>query len=265
METHLRRPRILIPIPTSTDAEYNDRCWPQYAAAVENAGGDPVALPLATSPQQIAELATSCEGILLPGSPADVNPHKYGEEPLPACSTPDLRRENVDELLLQDAHNLYKPILGICFGLQSLNVWRGGTLLQDLSRDHVDHAAGPSVPVAHAARIARDSLLGGLVSSGEARVLEDGSLNLPLNSSHHQAVGLPGDNLRVTATSREDGVIEALEGGLSSEASEQHFVLGVQWHPERSIGQSETSRAIFQRFVHEASVWSPRVIRVSVG
>ena len=265
MNTHPRRPRILIPIPTSNDSDYNDRCWPQYAAAVESAGGNPVSLPLTSSPQQIAELATSCEGVLLPGSPADVNPHKYGEEPLPACSAPDAHRENVDELLLQDAHNLYKPILGICFGLQSLNVWRGGTLLQDLSRDRVDHAAGSKIPIAHQARIARNSLLAGLVSNQEATILDDGSLNLPLNSSHHQAVGLPGDNLRVTATSFDDGVIEAVEGGLGSDASEQHFVLGVQWHPERSVKESETSRAIFRRFVHEAAVWSPRAIRVSVG
>lgn len=265
MEPQQRRPRILIPIPTSTDAEYNDRCWPQYAAAVENAGGDPVALPLTSSPQEIAQLATSCEGVLLPGSPADINPHKYGEEPVPACAAPDVHRENVDELLLQDAHNLYKPILGICFGLQSLNVWRGGTLLQDLSRDRIDHAAGPGVPVAHAARIAKGSMLAVLVSPDEVKISDNGCLDLPLNSSHHQAIGDPGDNLRVTASSCEDGVIEAVEGGLSSEASEQHFVLGVQWHPERSAGESETSRAIFRRFVHEAAVWSPRVIRVSNG
>lgn len=259
-----RRPRILIPIPTSTDAEYNERCWPQYAAAVKDAGGDPVALPLTSSPREIAELATSCEGVLLPGSPADVNPHKYGEEPVQASAAPDRHRENVDELLLQDAHNLYKPILGICFGLQSLNVWRGGTLLQDLPRDLVDHAAGPGVTVAHTAQIAKRSMLADLVSLDEAEIADDGSLNLPLNSSHHQAIGRPGDNLRVTARSGEDGVIEAVEGGLSSEMG-QHFVLGVQWHPERSAPQSETSQAIFRRFVHEAAAWSPRVIRVSIG
>jgi putative glutamine amidotransferase len=259
----MTKPRIAIPVPTSNNPAYNQRCWPQYAAAVERAGGVPVEVPLTLTPRQIADLINGCQGVLLPGSPADVNPQKYGQEADPASAAPDAARENVDELLIQDAHNLYKPVLALCFGLQFLNVWRGGTLVQDLTVMPVNHAASGAVATAHAVLIPGDSLLGGMVDRGEAPV--DGEfLRLPINSSHHQAVGIPGDGLRVIARCPQDGVIEAVEGG-QGEGAEAHFVLGLQWHPERNLEQSATSRAVFERFVGAAATWQPRSIRVSVA
>ncbi len=257
------RPRIAIPIPTSNDLEYNQQSWPQYACAVERAGGEAVELALDLTPSEIANLINSCQGVLLPGSPADVNPQKYGQQADESTAPPDLARENVDELLIQDAHNLYKPILGICFGTQMLNVWRGGTLVQDLTIMPVNHKAGRGVAVAHSTSISPDSLLGHLVSSEEAPS-DDTFLRLPINSSHHQAIGIPGDGLRISARCVQDGVIEAVEGGQATEGAE-HFVLGVQWHPERSYDISITSRAIFARFVAEVAAWVPRVIRTSVA
>jgi putative glutamine amidotransferase len=258
------RPRIAIPVPTSTDPEYNARSWPQYAEAIRQAGGDPVEIPLNATPRETADLINTCHGVLLPGSPADVNPHKFGQEPIPECKPADAPRENVDELLLQDAHNLYKPILTICFGTQSLNVWRGGTLIQDLSPVPVNHSAGRTVAVAHVAGVTPDSTLGSLVSSSEAPAQEEGFLRLPVNSSHHQAIGIPGDGLRVVARSSEDGVVEAVEGGQDPHNPRAHFVLGVQWHPERSREISEASRAIFARLVSEAASWTPRPVHTSV-
>ena len=260
----MNKPRIAIPVPTSNNLAYNQRCWPQYAAAVEGAGGVAVEVALTLSPREIADLINGCQGVLLPGSPADVNPQKYGQEADAACAPADAARENVDELLIQDAHNLYKPVLALCFGLQFLNVWRGGTLVQDLTVLPVNHAASGSVATAHTVLVPPDSLLGGMVDREEATV--DGQfLRLPINSSHHQAVGIPGDGLRVSARSRQDGVIEALEGGQAAEGATAHFVLGLQWHPERSLEQSATSRAIFARFVGAAAVWQPRAVRVSVA
>jgi putative glutamine amidotransferase len=259
----MTKPRIAIPVPTSNNPAYNQRCWPQYAAAVERAGGVPVEVPLTLTPRQIADLINGCQGVLLPGSPADVNPQKYGQEADPASAAPDAARENVDELLIQDAHNLYKPVLALCFGLQFLNVWRGGTLVQDLTVMPVNHAATGSVATAHTVLVPGSSLLGGMVDRAEAP--EDGDfLRLPINSSHHQAIGIPGDGLRVTARCPQDGVIEAVEGG-QGESAEAHFVLGLQWHPERSLEQSATSRAVFERFVGAAATWQPRAIRVSVA
>jgi putative glutamine amidotransferase len=156
----------------------------------------------------------------------------------------------VDELLLQDAFNLHKPILAICHGTQGLNVWRNGSLIQDL-KTAVNHSPGRQVAEAHPVRIARDSKLSRLLPGGE-------SVEAQVNSSHHQAIRVPGDNLRVIATSPVDGVIEAVELD-----SDDHFVLGVQWHPERTYSQSSFSRAIFAAFVEAAEGWAPRKIEDS--
>jgi putative glutamine amidotransferase len=258
------KPRIAIPLPTSTNADYNQRSWPAYAVAVERSGGEPVEIPLAGTPSDIANLINTCQAVLLPGSPADVNPHKYGQDRLPECSPSDPARENVDELLIQDAHNLYKPILAICFGVQSLNVWRGGTLVQHLVPMPVNHPAGRQVAVAHTAAIAPESLLGTIIPHEEAPE-QDGFLRLPINSSHHQAIGIPGDGLRVSARCPQDAVIEAVEGGQSPDAANAHFVLGIQWHPERSYDISPASQSIFNRFVAEAAAWTPRPINTSVA
>ena len=258
------KPRIAIPVPTSADLDYNRRSWPQYASCVERSGGEAVEIPLHAAPSDIANLITTCQAILLPGSPADVNPHKYGQNPIPECAPADHPRENVDELLIQDAHNLYKPILAICFGVQFLNVWRGGTLLQDLSILPVNHAAGASVAIAHTAAVAPESLLASLLTQQEAP-RQDSFPRLPINSSHHQAIAIPGDGLRVTARCPQDGVIEAVEGGQAAEGSRAHFVLGIQWHPERSYDQSPASKAIFDRFLAEAAIWTPRPIHTSVA
>jgi putative glutamine amidotransferase len=258
------KPRIAIPVPTSSDLEYNGKSWPQYAAAIERSGGEPVQIPLTSSPTETANLINTCQAVLLPGSPADVNPQKYGQDPIPECSPADPARENVDELLIQDAHNLYKPILAICFGLQSLNVWRGGTLVQHLAPMPVNHPAGKNVAIAHTAAIIPASLLGDLLTHKEAPE-QDGFLRLPINSSHHQAIGIPGDGLRVTARCPQDAVIEAVEGGQAAEGATAHFVVGVQWHPERSYDISPASQALFHRFIAEATAWTPRPIHTSVA
>ena len=264
-------PRIAIPVPTSANLDYNEKAWPQYAEAVLSAGGTPVKVPLSLSPREIADLINTCHGVLLPGSPADVNPQKFGQDPAPETSPADPARENVDELLLQDAHNLYKPLLCICFGTQSLNVWRGGTLVQHLAPMPVNHPAGKSVAIAHNALIAPASTLGHIVaesknSDGASEAIpKDDFLSLPINSSHHQAIGIPGDGLRVVARCPQDGVIEAVEGGQDPNHPDSHFVLALQWHPERSTEISATSRAIFGRFIKEASGWKPRAIHTSVA
>ncbi|WP_263382703.1 gamma-glutamyl-gamma-aminobutyrate hydrolase family protein [Granulicella arctica] len=260
----MTRPRIAIPIPTSNDFSYNQQSWPEYAVAVERAGGEPIEIPLSSTPAETARLVSSCQGILLPGSPADVNPQKYGQEADPATAPTDLPRENVDELLLQEAHNLYKPLLCICYGTQILNVWRGGTLIQDVTVLPVNHAAGRSVAIAHSVAVAPQSILGSLTQPVEAPEVDD-FLRLPINSSHHQAIGIPGDGLKVAARCPQDGVIEAVEGGQSPEFGKDHFVLGVQWHPERSYDTSPASAAIFTRFVDEARKWLPRTISTSVA
>jgi putative glutamine amidotransferase len=255
-------PRIAIPVPTSNDFDYNRSSWKQYALAIERSGGEPVEVPLGEPPATTAHLIAGCQGVLLPGSGADVNPQKYGEEPIEECAPADPARENVDELLLQDAHNMGKPIFTICFGTQMLNVWRGGSLVQHLTGLPVNHRAGRAVGVAHTAVVAPDSLLGQVVAV-EDPPERDGALRLPVNSSHHQAIATVGDGLRIAARSPEDGVIEAIEG--TPEGVGGPFVLGVQWHPERTFEESAASRALFARFVKEAAGWSPRPASTSAA
>jgi putative glutamine amidotransferase len=251
------KPRIAIPLPTSKDLPYNQRSWPAYATAITNSGGEAVAIDLTLSSAQINALAASCDGILLPGSPADVDPALYGTDRDPASAPADPAREAVDYLLLDHAARFAKPILGICYGVQSLNVWRGGSLIQDLTPMPVNHEAGSSVAIAHSALIAPNSLLASLLTPDEAPE-SNGFLRLPINTSHHQSIAAPGDGLRIVARCPDDGVIEAVE--LDSDATMFHvehssrppFLLGVQWHPERSYNISAASRALFHRLVSEA-------------
>jgi putative glutamine amidotransferase len=236
--------RIAIPEPTSSDDEYNGRSLPAYVEALEAAGASVVVVEIKQAQDQVAELLAGVRGILLPGSRFDVDPGRYGEKPIPECGDADAARTAVDELLLQDGFNLKKPILAICHGAQTLNVWRNGSLIQDLKTE-VNHRPGRTVVEAHAVRIAEGSRLATLLPAGSA-------LETQVNSSHHQAVRVPGDNLRVTAVSPVDQVIEAVELDSSD-----HFVLGVQWHPERTRAESTVSRSIFKSFVDAATVWQP--------
>ena len=236
-------PRIAIPTPTSFEDDYNLRCWPQYAAAVHAAGGEAVRIPLGLEPSQTANLASSCSGVLLPGSPADVHPQKYGQATRPETAAADLPREATDELLLQDAFHLRKPLLGICFGLQIMNVWRGGTLVQHLETGRPHAPASDKLPIEHGLALCPDAhLLRSLIGS---------EITININSSHHQAIDNPGDGLLVAARAEGDQVIEALE---ATHILEQ-FVLGVQWHPERSYLENPASLAIFRAFIQAATRW----------
>jgi putative glutamine amidotransferase len=236
--------RVVIPEPTSSDAEYNARALPQYVEALRAAGAEPVVVPLSATQESVAKLLAGAHGVLLPGSKFDVDPQRYGEKREPECGDDDPARTAADELLLQDAFNLRKPILAICHGVQTLNVWRNGSLIQDL-KTAVNHRPGRDVVEAHGVRVAKGSRLAQILSA-ETDVL------IPVNSSHHQAVREPGDNLRVSAIASGDRVIEAVELDTPD-----HFVLGVQWHPERTYAQSAFSRAIFGEFVRNAEDWKP--------
>lgn len=243
---------IAIPEPTSSDQAYNQRSLPSYLAALHSAGATPIVVPLHERQDRVAKLLVGAQGILLPGSGYDVDPQRYGEDRIPECGEADPARTAVDELLLQDAFNLRRPILAICHGAQTLNVWRNGSLIQHLQTS-VNHSPGRDVVEAHPVNISSGSRLAALITS-------DQPAQMKVNSSHHQAILTPGDNLRVSAVSPHDGVIEGIELD-----SLDHFVLGVQWHPERTYTQSAVSRAIFAAFVRHAEEWEPRSIESEVA
>lgn len=240
-------PRVAIPVPHSIDSDYARRSLPQYERAVQMAGGEPVRVPLDRGRDEAMRIIEGCDAVLLPGSRADVDPAKYGARRHPKTVETDPKRDAVDELLLEDAHTRRKPILAICYGLQSLNVHCAGTLIQDIKdflppeKQLVDHTAGRTVAVAHSVKFEPDSRLAQIlqVSGGNGALL-------PVNSSHHQSVDTAGKGLRVVGRCPEDGIIEALEG-----TAPDHFVLAVQWHPERST-EDAASRGIFHALIEAA-------------
>jgi putative glutamine amidotransferase len=248
-ESESVKPKIAIPEPCSYDLEYSNCALPAYIRAVEAAGGEPVVIPINSSPEEIARSITFCAAALLPGSKADVDPQKYNAVKHAKTAPADQPRDAADELLLQDAYNLRKPVFGICYGLQSLNVWRTGTLVQHIE-SNVNHSAGSKVEVAHRVVIAADSVLGNDI------VLVQAQMDIPVNSSHHQSAALVGDGLRAVAHCPEDGVIEAIEGTAPG-----HWVLAVQWHPERSFEQDQVSGKLFRGFIEAARQWSDRLVQ----
>lgn len=265
-------PRIAIPMPHSTDLEYAERSIPQYELAVQQAGGEPVRIPLNQPTEEVIKVIAQCDGVLLPGSGADVDPAKFNAARNSHTAPADIRRDAVDQLLLQDAYAHRKPILGICYGLQSLNVYRAGSLIQHIPdflpqelRGIVNHEAGKKVAIAHTVEIAADSKLAEIVKEKGLQIVEErtgsdqerskkkplahagNKLLLRVNSSHHQSADKIGDGLRITARCTADSIIEALEG-----TDPNHFVVAVQWHPERSIENDEPSRAIFSALIAAA-------------
>ncbi len=240
-------PRIAIPMPHSIDREYAERAIPQYERAVAQAGGEPVRIPLDQTSAQVTKMIDDCDGILLPGSKADVDPAKFNATRSPHTASADPRRDAIDDLLLQHAYDLRKPVLGICYGLQSLNVFRAGSLIQHIPdflpedlRTRVNHEAGKNVAIAHSVEIERGSKLAGILGGSGKQIV-------PVNSSHHQSADAIGDGLRISARCPDDGIIEALEG-----TAPDHFVIAVQWHPERSVDQDEPSQAIFRALIAAA-------------
>ena len=243
------KPRIAIPMPHSLDPEYAERAIPQYERAVELAGGEAVRIPLDRAASEAIQLIEGCDGVLLPGSKADIDPARFEATRSPHTAAADPRRDAVDDLLLDDAYRLRKPVLGICYGLQSLNVYRAGSLVQHIpeflaeeTRAKVDHEAGRKVAVAHTVEIDAGSKLAGIVA-----VNGGGPIVVPVNSSHHQSADVVGEGLRIVGRCPDDGIIEAVEGTAAD-----HFVIAVQWHPERSVDEDAASRAIFAALIEAA-------------
>jgi putative glutamine amidotransferase len=203
---------------------------------VNLSGAEGVAVPLDLAPNELRKLAESLDGIALSGSPADVNPSLFHAAVHPQTAAADADRERTDFALLEHCYAAQKPVLAICYGIQSLNVFLGGSLVQDIPSEvpkavkhDVESDDGPETY--HTVRLEPGSRLAKLAhDSAEARV----------NSSHHQSVLAPGRGLRVTARAS-DGVIEALE-----ETADGQWVVAVQWHPERMVESDELAQSLFR-------------------
>lgn len=233
------RPRVGITmrIELETERFYLAR---YYSEAVEAAGGLPVLIPLIPKADFINGVVDGLDGLLLPGSDSDMDPQRYGRDPHPKLGSVHPIKDETDLLALARVEELRLPLFAICFGIQSLNVSRGGTLIQDIVSQHPDalkHEQGvPRDRHSHRVRLLEDSVLGQLAGAESA----------PVNSHHHQAIENLGRELVATAWAP-DGIVEAVEDPRSD-----RFVLGVQWHPELGWEPDELSRALFSRFVAES-------------
>ena len=211
---------------------------PGYLEGLEEAGAIPVILPLAADGADIAQLVALCDGFLFTGG-QDVAPQLYGEALKPTCGELCPARDTLERELLRQALERDKPLLGICRGLQFLNVALGGTLYQDLPTEHpseIGHSMKPPYDqAAHMVCILPDTPLAALLQKTE----------LGVNSCHHQAIKDLAPSLVEMARSKDD-LIEAvyLPG--------RTFVWGVQWHPEMSFRTDGASRKIFEAFVGAA-------------
>ena len=251
-------PRPLVGIPFRSLKEEDDPSMrakiEPYLRAVEAAGGHPAEISLRLPSEKLVAWSAAFDAIVLPGSPADVEPSWYHAERIPACAESDPYREQTDFALLDSAFVAGKPVLAICYGIQSLNVYLGGSLVQDIAavlKSDLPHAwagrASGAPEPHHDVAIEPGSRLAQLAGVSHALV----------NSSHHQALDRLGRGLRIAARAP-DGVIEAVEfdsdassgpgssaAGISGAAAGP-WVLGVQWHPERM-----TSDALSQSLFHE--------------
>jgi putative glutamine amidotransferase len=234
-------PRIGVPYRTKKEEVTGPTAkLEKYLAPVRLAGAEAIPISLQLSAQRLRELADTLDGMVLSGSPVDVDPAHFraAREPQSAEADPD--RERTDFALLGHALAEQKPVLAICYGIQSLNVHLGGTLIQDIpaaisDRIEHDHEDGAPEPL-HPVRIERGTQLAQLAGSTEAVV----------NSSHHQSVKDPGRGLRVTARAM-DGVIEAIEW-----TGDANWVIGVQWHPERMPADA-FAQSLFRGLVSAAA------------
>ena len=232
----MRKPLIGIGTDVDVTPGKRDRAfvYTTYVDALRRAGAIPVLIP--PQPENAAEIVSELDGVLLAGG-FDCDPALYGEKPHPALEPMDERRQQNDVTLARIAREHDIPTLGICLGLQVMNVAAGGTLIQDLKTQHptdIVHESDPSDRVRHDVTVESGTKLSKIVPARELNV----------NSSHHQAINRVGEGLVETAHAP-DGIIEGLE-------DPQHpFYLGIQWHPEDMTGEKSAS-SIFGAFVEAA-------------
>jgi putative glutamine amidotransferase len=234
------RPRIGIPmrIELTTDRFYLSR---HYSEAIEAAGGAPVHISLIPHADYVDSVVQALDGILLPGSDSDVDPLRYGQQPHPNLGSVHTIKDETDLLAIEAAEKRGIPLFGICFGMQVLNVSRGGTLIQDITSqvpEAIKHEQGvPRDRPSHRVRFQENTKLSTIA----------GTLDAVVNSHHHQAIESVGANLVATAWST-DGLIEALE-----DPRPDRFVIAVQWHPELGWEHDALSQRLFKSFVNEAA------------
>jgi putative glutamine amidotransferase len=219
----------------------------RYLHALESVGAVPWLIPLLDGEDVLRHMYDHMDGIFIAGG-VDVDPDSYGEPRDALCGSTDPARDRVELLLARWALEDGKPLLGVCRGMQILNVACGGTLHQDCSAYWPDAQKHDFFPTQGHARdyLAHDVQL--TPGSRLARVF--GAERIRVNSMHHQGIERLGHGLAVTAVAP-DGLIEALE----PVGADGTFHIGVQWHPEMLIDGDAGTRRLFRAFIEAASAY----------
>ena len=211
----------------------------RYYDAVAEMGGAPFMIPLLEDESVLRALYERLDALFLAGG-VDMDPSSYGDERHHLCGRTDLARDRVELLFTRWALEDGKPILGVCRGMQVINVAFGGTLIQDCSELYpgaIKHDYFPG------AGHARDFLAHTITLEEGTRLREVmGAPEVPVNSMHHQGIDRLGRGLVASAVAP-DGLIEAIE------VSGDRFVVGVQWHPEMLIDSDAATRRLFEAFI----------------
>jgi len=211
-----------------------------YVRAIQAAGGIPVLLTPHFTPEVRAALWSRLDGLVLTGG-GDIDPARFGEARRPAVDDVSSARDDLEIGLTHRALADDVPLFAICRGIQVLNVALGGTLVQDIPGE-LPHA------LAHSQKAPRHEPTHAVKVMGEGtrlgRVL--GTLEVNVNSMHHQAIKRLGEGLREVAWAP-DGIVEGVEM-----PGDDRFVLGVQWHPEELVGHDPAARNLFAAIVDAA-------------
>lgn len=219
----------------------------KYVRALHRAGARVMWIEQSMDRKKLREASALCDGLLLPGG-GDIEPTYYGQNRHPATGEPNVLRDFMEPLLFREFLDKEKPILGICRGIQVINVAQGGTLLQDIrEEENYPHSDFPHrSSYTHPVVIKNDTLLAKCLKFDHVEITPSGhQLEILVNSMHHQVIEKPGRGVIVNAISK-DGFIEGIE------LEHYPFCLGVQWHPEHMVPQNSMQRLLFQSFV-EAS------------
>ena len=225
----------------------------RFIFAPTMAGGVPWLIPLLEHEDDLRPIYERLDGILIPGG-ADVDPGAYGEERHECCEVSDPPRDRVELQLIRWAMEDGKPVLGICRGIQLINLAAGGTLYQDLAAQlpgSIKHDYFPGQG------FERDALTHDIVIEDGSRLADVfGAGRIAVNSMHHQAIKRLGAGLVVAARSVDDDVIEAVE------LPRHPFMVGVQWHPEALAVSDATTRVLFDQFVEAARAYREGLVPV---
>lgn len=232
-------------IPLYDDEKESYWMLPGYMKVIEAAGALPIMLPLTDDQQELTRCLEICDGILLTGG-HDVEPSLYHAERSDKCGKICSLRDRMEAFIFQKMLEADKPVLGICRGIQLMNVLLGGTLYQDLPTEHPSdtnhHMESPYDRPIHNIEVLEDTILADLIGSGTHHV----------NSYHHQAIKEIAANVNIMAVA-EDGIVEAIS------LPGKKYMMGIQWHPEFSYERDPECMKIVQAFVDACSSYSDEI------